>query len=281
MTEPGTSSGLRLEVFCSPMREIGTSGETFSPTTSTLIIGESEVVLVDAQLIVAEVEALGDRLAATGKTLTSIFVTHGHGDHCFGASRLQARFPGARFVATPAVADYVRTQLQQETAGMQALFGEDMATLTGPPEPLTEGALHVDGHELLAIDVGQGDIAPSAVLHVPALDAVVAGDVAYNGIHQMLALGGPDQWQLWLDSLSTIEQLQPTTVVAGHKKPEASDDAAPVLAGSRTYIEDFTDAFHRSSTAEQLVEAMRAAYPDHGNLTTLRYSAHRAIKHHK
>jgi len=48
----------------------------------------------------------------------------------------------------------------------------------------------VEGHELRVIEVGQGDIAPSAVLHIPSLDAIVAGDVAYNQIHQMLALGG-------------------------------------------------------------------------------------------
>jgi hypothetical protein len=71
------------------------------------------------------------------------------------------------------------------------------------------------------IEVGQGDIAPSAVLRIPALDAVVAGDVADNQIHQMLALGGPAEWDKWIASIGMIERLHPRIFVAGHKKPEA------------------------------------------------------------
>jgi len=41
------------------------------------------------------------------------------------------------------------------------------------------------------------------------LDAVVAGDVAYNQIHQMLALGGPAEWAKWIASIEIIERLHP------------------------------------------------------------------------
>jgi glyoxylase-like metal-dependent hydrolase (beta-lactamase superfamily II) len=68
----------------------------FSPTTSTLIFGARDAVLVDALMIMEDVDALGDMIASTGKTLTTIFITHGHGGHVFGSDRLIARFPGAR-----------------------------------------------------------------------------------------------------------------------------------------------------------------------------------------
>jgi hypothetical protein len=58
------------------------------------------------------------------------------------------------------------------------------------------------------IEVGQGDIAPSAVLHIPSLDAVVAGDVAYNQIHLMLALGRPAEWDKWIASIRIIVALR-------------------------------------------------------------------------
>ena len=51
-----------------------------------------------------------DWVAASGKNLTTIYVTHGHGDHFFGIAALQQRIPNARAVATP---DVVRVMQQQ------------------------------------------------------------------------------------------------------------------------------------------------------------------------
>jgi glyoxylase-like metal-dependent hydrolase (beta-lactamase superfamily II) len=80
------------------------------PTSATLISGQRDVVLVDALLTVEQARALGDWVAASGKHLTTIYVTHGHGDHFFGIAALQHRFPDARAVATP---DVMRVMQQQ------------------------------------------------------------------------------------------------------------------------------------------------------------------------
>ncbi|MGB6532478.1 MAG: MBL fold metallo-hydrolase [Candidatus Nitrosopolaris sp.] len=45
-----------------------------------------------------------------GKNLTTIYVTHGHGDHFFGIGALLDRFPNARAVATPGVVKLMRQQ---------------------------------------------------------------------------------------------------------------------------------------------------------------------------
>jgi glyoxylase-like metal-dependent hydrolase (beta-lactamase superfamily II) len=72
--------------------------------------------------------------------------------------------------------------------------------------------------------VGQSDTAPSSVVHVPDLEAVVGGDVAYNGIHCWLAQTDHEKREGWIASLHTIAALNPKIVVAGHKAPEARDD---------------------------------------------------------
>src|ERR1700733_13567802 len=41
-----------------------------------------------------------DWIAHSGKNLTAIYATHGHGDHFFGVNTVQKKFPKARFVAT-------------------------------------------------------------------------------------------------------------------------------------------------------------------------------------
>ena len=80
----------------------GETKEMWSPTSSTLIYGERDAVLVDALLTMNEGRALADWVAASGRNLTTIYITHGHGDHFFGASAILERFPAARMVATRA-----------------------------------------------------------------------------------------------------------------------------------------------------------------------------------
>jgi glyoxylase-like metal-dependent hydrolase (beta-lactamase superfamily II) len=58
------------------------------PTSATLIYGQKDAVLVDALLTVAQVNALVEWVVASGKNLTTIYVTHGHGDHFFGLAAL-------------------------------------------------------------------------------------------------------------------------------------------------------------------------------------------------
>ena len=134
--------------------------------------------------------------------------------------------------------------------------------------------IDLEGAELRVIDVGQGDIRPSTVIHVPAIHTVVAGDVIYNQIHAMLGLSGPDEWQNWIASVNHVERLRPATIVAGHKKPEASDQAVEeMIDGTRSYISDFAEAAKSAQDADELVAMMLAKYETLGNLWTLKFSA--------
>ena len=48
---------------------------------------------------VEQANAVVEWVAASGKNLTTIYVTHGHGDHFFGIGAVLDRFPNARAVA--------------------------------------------------------------------------------------------------------------------------------------------------------------------------------------
>lgn len=269
---------LQTHVFTSPSHEFGRHGQTFSPTTATLVTGEREAVLVDAQFIQSDIDALGDMIEQTGKRLTSIYITHAHADHYLGLGRLHDRFPDARALATGPVLAAITDTLDDQMKQWRAMFGDAVAEPALLPSPLRGNTIDLDGHELRVIEVGQGDISPSTIVHIPAIDTVVAGDVAYNRIHLMLALSGPAEWEAWIASVDQIERLDPKTVVVGHKAPDASDDdVATILNGTRDYIRNFRDAVTTSSSADEVVEAVKASYPDYGNLTTLLVSARAAF----
>jgi glyoxylase-like metal-dependent hydrolase (beta-lactamase superfamily II) len=275
MGTPSTGANdLRAEVFIGPFLPFEQGGGTFAATTSTLVSGPSEAVLIDAQHIRADVAALAEFIRRTGKKLTTIYVTHGHADHWYGAGELLATFPDARVVATAPVVEYINQAAEFESQQWAAMFGERVAKPTAVPETLDGLTIELEGHELQVVEVGQGDIHPSTVVHIPDLDAVVAGDVVYNQIHAMLGLSGPKGWERWLQSLDAIEKLSARMIVAGHRKPESSDyEATRMLDETRSYITDFADGAQQFDSAEELVKSMKSKYPDFGNRWTLHFSA--------
>ena len=279
----GEGTPLRLHVYTSPTASvIGPGDRTFSPTTSTLISGERDAVLVDSGFLTKDVAALGDMIEQSGKQLTTIFITHGHGDHFYGSAQLAHRFPGVSVVASPGVVAYIDAHLAESREEFRAMFGEAVASPDLLPSPLASDTILLEGHELKVHDIGQGDIKPSTVLHVPGLNALIVGDIAYNGIHVMLALGGPEQWHDWITSIDALEQLDPSLVIVGHKRPEASDaDVSRILGGTRQYIQDFAAIVETAGSTRDVVTAMVAKYPDHGNLPTLLWSASVAVKARK
>src|SRR3984893_8546030 len=93
-------------------------GETerpWPPISSTLISGERDAVLVDTPITVEQARALVNWVVERGKNLTTIYATHGHGDHFFGTSTVLKRFPRARFVARPEVIKVMRQQASPES----------------------------------------------------------------------------------------------------------------------------------------------------------------------
>ena len=107
-------------------------------------------------------------------------------------------------------------------------------------------------------------------MHIPSLDAVISGDVAYNGIHLWLAFTDHDKRMGWIASIEQIEALNPSIVVAGHKRPDArDDDPAAILGGTKTYIRDFELSLSGSHSAQELVDKMMVLHGDRGNPYTL------------
>ena len=82
--------------------------------TVTLIYGERDAVLVDTFLSVQHSKELLDWVAESGKNLTTIYVTHAHGDHFFGLKLLLDRFPNARAFATASSVAAMQNQISPD-----------------------------------------------------------------------------------------------------------------------------------------------------------------------
>jgi hypothetical protein len=93
---------------------------------------------------------------------------------------------------------------------------------------------------------------------------VVAGDAAYNDVHQWLVESNAQTRREWISALDTIESLHPRAVIAGHKRP-GKDDSPKIIEETRQYIRDFDRLAGTTATARELYDKMLELYPKRVN----------------
>jgi glyoxylase-like metal-dependent hydrolase (beta-lactamase superfamily II) len=130
----------------------------------------------------------------------------------------------------------------------------------------------LEGHRLLAIETGHTDTDDTTVLHVPSIGVVVAGDVAYNGMHQYLLESAGGGIEAWLKAIDKVAALRPRAVVAGHKNKDLPDDPA-ILDQTRQYLVDAQRLLDEKPTPREFFDRMLALYPDRLNPGPLWYGA--------
>jgi glyoxylase-like metal-dependent hydrolase (beta-lactamase superfamily II) len=247
--------------------------------SSTLIAGERDAVLVDTFLTIAQGQTLLDFVVASGKNLSTIYITHGHADHFFGLAPLLERFPRAKALATPEVVKAMREELAPESIDgfWRRLFPGEIPERLLVAEPLDGGQLDLEGHKLVIVNTGRTDTAHSTSLHVPSNGLIVAGDVVYNGIHPYLGETDAQSRREWIAALDKLEALKPKAVVAGHKIPGNDDDPRDI-GRTRDYLRDFNRLLEATTSARELYDEMLKLHPDRVNPGSLWSGAKAAHK---
>jgi glyoxylase-like metal-dependent hydrolase (beta-lactamase superfamily II) len=234
--------------------------------SATLIYGTRDAVLVDTFLTLDQSVQLADEVAASGKNLTHVYITHGHGDHFFGLGALKQRFPSVRAVATAAVIAHIEDQLKPDMLEgfWRQRFPGQIPDEPDVPESLDGASIELEGFALIPIDTGYTDTADSTSLHVPSIGLIAAGDVVYNGIHPYLAESSAPTRLRWIDALHKLSKLDARAVVAGHKIP-GNDDGPEAIAQTSQYLRDFIRLDQATDTPRQLFDAMIELYPHRAN----------------
>jgi glyoxylase-like metal-dependent hydrolase (beta-lactamase superfamily II) len=284
-----SSGPLSIDVYVAPMRpyispdRLG-EGEvaTWAPSSSTLISGPTEGILIDALLTFEN----ADRIAAWAKnfrkTITGVYITHGHSDHWLGLARLLQHFPAVRGYAAPEVVRRAawEAEFNRTSKYWTSRFPGELPETPVLPEVLNIDEILVDREVVKLIHVGQGDIDGSTIFHVPSADAAVCGDVVYNNVHMMMYEADEAKREAWIASIDAVAALNPKIVVAGHKSVGAADRPEN-LAASQRYLRDFTTVAKRGGTVEDLVHGMLELHGDRDQPHTLWISARAEVARRK
>jgi len=281
-----SNSNLKWDVFMTPGIPIATSDlppgvkeAYFQAIASTIIYGKQDAVLVDAYMTVKQTDALADWVAASGRNLTTIYITHGHGDHWFGMGSLLERFPNARAVATSDVIRVMRRHASPELLDRvwKASFPGQIPDRLVIAEELKGNVINLEGHDLVAVELGHTDTDYTTCLNVPSIGLVVAGDAVYNDVHLYLAESNAESRREWIAALDKIESLKPRAVIASHKRP-GNDDDPRIIEETRQYIRDFDRFAEITTTAQELYDKMLELYPNRINPGWALWSSARAVK---
>jgi glyoxylase-like metal-dependent hydrolase (beta-lactamase superfamily II) len=241
------------------------AGENGFFRAPVLLTGPREAVLIDGGFTLPDGRAVAEAIAASGKTLTTVYVSQSDPDYYFGLGPIQAAFPSAKILAAPATVAAIHATMQKkleiwgpklEKNGPQTVA--DLAL----PEASGARTLRVDD-ETIEIVEAEG-LANRRYLWAPSLGAVFGGVLVFSGVHVWTAdTAKPEQRAAWLATLDTIAARNPTVVVPGHMAVTAATDAS-AIAYTRSYLLAFEEELARAADSAALAAAMRRRYPDAG-----------------
>jgi glyoxylase-like metal-dependent hydrolase (beta-lactamase superfamily II) len=230
-----------------------------------LLTGATEAILIDGGFTLADGRELARAIEATGKRLTTVYVSQGDPDYYFSLRPIRDAFPDARVLAAPSTIAAIRASVQKkiETWGPTLKDnGPQSVADVVMPEPFEGRMLTLEGEAIEIVDTGGG--AGGRYLWVPSLSAVFGGVLVFAGVHVWTAdTKTAAQRTAWIQALDAITARQPAVVVAGHAADAAATDAS-ALAYTRDYLAAFETELSRAPDSAALIAAMQQRYPTAG-----------------
>ncbi|SLM62988.1 MULTISPECIES: MBL fold metallo-hydrolase [Dickeya] len=263
------SAALKLDVY--------NPGEhAVFPVSSEIITGEHDALLIDAQFQRNDAQKLVEKIRATGKTLKTIYISHHDPDFYFGLDVLKAAFPQAHIVATPQTIAAIKATQEKKVAYWGPVLKENAPKQIVIPSALTGDHLTLEGHSIDVVGLN-GATPDRTFVWVPALKAVMGGVQVSANIHVWMAdTQSVASRQHWLADLDSIDKLKPVTVVPSHYAVN-HDGSAPWsvqnVAFTRQYLQTFERYAQSSANSSTLVDAMKSAYPNLGEVSSLELGA--------
>ncbi|WDZ75191.1 MBL fold metallo-hydrolase [Ensifer adhaerens] len=242
--------------------------------TPVLLSGESEAILIDGGFTLSDGRAVAEAIKATGKRLTTIYVSCNDPDFYFSLKPVVEAFPDAKVIAASATVAAIKANVE----GKLATWGPQLKD-NGPqtladlvmPEPDDRTALTLEGSTIEIVTIeGMKD---RRYLFVPELNAIFGGVLVYSGSHVWVADEATAEGrQKWIEALDTMAARNPEIVVPAHKS-KGGPEGVEAIRFTRDYLVAFNEAAAAAKDSAELIAAMTKRYPDLPGASTLELGA--------
>lgn len=227
-----------------------------------LVTGSTEALLIDGGFTLPDGRAVVEAIKATGKRLTTIYISQSDPDYYFSLRPIKDAFPEARVIAAPETVSAIRASVEKKLAAWGPKLEENgPRTLADVviPDTFDGKTLTVDGQGIEIVDAG--GLANRRYLWVPSLQAVFGGVLIFSGVHVWTAdTATKEQRAAWIACLEKIAARKPAVVVPGHLAPDAATDISGV-EHTKAYLIAFEENLAKTKDSGALIAAMNARFP--------------------
>jgi glyoxylase-like metal-dependent hydrolase (beta-lactamase superfamily II) len=239
-----------------------------------LLSGAKEAILIDGGFTLPDGRAVADAIKASGKTLTTIYLSQSDPDYYFSLGPIKAAFPDAKVIAASATIAAMQASVQKKLdtwAPQLKDNGPQKLADIVMPQAFDGPSMSLEGH---AIDIVAADGLPNTrTLWVPSLQAVFGGVLVFSGLHVWTAdTPTTEARAAWVRNLEAIASRKPRVVVPGHMAINSPLDTS-ALSFTRDYLLAFEAELPKAKDSAALIEAMSRRYPDAGLSVALQIGA--------
>jgi glyoxylase-like metal-dependent hydrolase (beta-lactamase superfamily II) len=230
-----------------------------------LLTGTRDAVLIDGGFTLEDGRKLVAAIQATGKRLTTVYVSQSDPDYYFSLGPIRSAFPNARIIAAPAAVDAINANVQKKLAAWgPKLQDNGPQTLADVviPAPSNERQIALEDDEIQIVDAK--GLPNCRTLWVPSLGAIFGGVLVFSGVHVWVAdTPSTEARKAWLENLDALAARKARVVVPGHATEGAPTDAS-AIAYTRDYLVAFESELSAAHDSAELIAAMKRRYPNAG-----------------
>lgn len=228
------------------------------PIASTIIYGDKDAILIDAQFQKQYALKLVDEIKATGKNLTTVYISHSDPDFYFALDVIKKAFPNAKIISTAQTAYLISASKDEKQKVWNPQLKNDAPSEIIIPEAVTS-IPNLEGHQLEIIST-PNDPAHSFVW-IPSLKTIVGGISVSEGSHLWMAdTRGINEIDNWVAQIDKMKKLNPEKVIPSHFVQ--SDYSPKVLDFVKEYLTAYKQAATGATNAQSIIDYMLKKYPN-------------------
>ena len=227
---------------------------------SVIVSGKTDAVLIDAQFTLADAEKVAQEIKASGKKLTTIFISHGDPDFYFGLEVFKKYFPEVTAYASPATVEHIKATAQKKLEVWGERLGKNITSNVILPQVLKGNSIDLEGQKLEI--VGLEKFPNKTFVWIPSIKAVVGGiNVFGTTFHLWMAdAQTTEARKSWISVLDKITALNPEIVIPAHAKSD-SDFNLKAVGHTKNYIQFYEETLKTNKTSDALIAALKSKYP--------------------
>lgn len=239
------------------------------PVTSTLITGEKDAVLVDAQFSVNDAKNLVKIIQDSGKSLKYIVITAGDPDYYFGLEPLVQAFPDAKVIATPEVVKHIQATKEGKFAYWGPILKSGAPSQIIVPNVIEDKSIELEGERIEIKAPGKY----ASYLWVPSNRTILGGVGLSSGIHLWTAdTQSKEARDEWKKVLKQMNRLRPSAVIPGHYIGDIPT-GTQAIDFTYHYLVDVDKVLKDHKDSASVIAKLKEKYPNFADESSLELSS--------